>query len=470
VDWEQIAAVTEQLESGEQAIGCAVLLAHNTARQIRDEFGAPEPTTAPSNGNGAVVGLQTEGVDLTRLQPWLAPVPTEPPEIPAMPMEPTAAPRAESSPVTSAPMSPITTASTIPTSTEPAPPISAAPTQTTTAPDVSVAPTESAQGSAGWTFVVSEPTLAPETAHPADTRTAAAKDRRRLRRLHVAFAGFGWVRNIGLILILFAVWQLWGTAIEHAHDQASLHQQFEAHVHQATRSPTEPVLVPSTVRLPEPAEGSVVARLQIPAIGVDQYVVEGTAEGDLAKGPGHYIGTAMPGQAGNVAIAGHRTTYGAPFNSLDHLVTGDPITLTTLSGEALTYVVSQAPVAVSPHDISVLNTFDDNRLTLTTCNPKFSASQRLVVVATLRLPAAATPAPRVVPHKVHVVVGSTGWNVVYFPGVLLVVALLVLLGLANRRASALYGRAGRWVVLSPIWAVLLYFLFVLLTKLLPAAL
>ena len=62
------------------------------------------------------------------------------------------------------------------------------------------------------------------------------------------------------------------------------------------------------------------AELQIPAIGVDQYVVVGTSETDLSKGPGHYVGSAMPGQAGNVAIAGHRTTHGAPFNRIGQLV------------------------------------------------------------------------------------------------------------------------------------------------------
>jgi sortase A len=295
------------------------------------------------------------------------------------------------------------------------------------------------------------------------------KARRRQQQLRLVFTSFGWVRNIGLILILFAAWQLWGTDIEHAHDQASLRQQFEAHAHHVTSSATGQALVPSTVRLPEPAQGSVVARLRIPAIGVDQYVVEGTAEGDLAKGPGHYIGTAMPGQSGNVAIAGHRTTYGAPFNHLDQLTTGDRVMLTTTSGELLTYVVSQAPVAVSPRDVLILNTFADNRLTLTTCNPKFSASQRLVVVATLHVPGA-TRLPKVTPHKVHVVVGSTGWNVVYLPGVLVLLVLLALLGLANGRATVIYGRVGRWLILTPIWAAALFFLFGLLTKLLPATL
>ena len=66
------------------------------------------------------------------------------------------------------------------------------------------------------------------------------------------------------------------------------------------------------------------AHLQVPKIGLDEFVVSGTNEADLAKGPGHYLGTAMPGQAGNVAIAGHRTTHGAPFNRLAELAIGRP--------------------------------------------------------------------------------------------------------------------------------------------------
>ena len=132
------------------------------------------------------------------------------------------------------------------------------------------------------------------------------------------------------------------------------------------------------------------AELQIPAIGLDQYVVSGTSTADLSKGPGHYVGSAMPGQAGNVAIAGHRTTHGAPFNRLGQLAPatnsrpGDRIILTTLSGQRLTYVVTGTPQAVSPSDVKVLNYFGDNRITLTTCTPEFSAAQRLIVVGELQ--------------------------------------------------------------------------------------
>lgn len=314
-------------------------------------------------------------------------------------------------------------------------------------------------------------TSPPRGAPPATDDRNRLMSARQQRRLRAVFVAFGWVRNVGLILLLFAAWQLWGTSIEHAQAQSSLRQQFHPRVHQPVTTSHGPALVPLAATLPEPGEGSAVARLQIPAIGVDQIVVEGTAEGDLAKGPGHYVGTAMPGQAGNVAIAGHRTTYGAPFGNLDRLAIGDHVELTTDAGEVLTYVVSQPPVAVSPRDVSLLNTVGDDRLTLTTCNPKFSASQRLVVVALLDrpvTPGSTSTAPMVGRRVVHVVDNATGWNLGYLPLAVLLLAVLVLLGLANQRARHFYGRTGRWLVLVPIWSAGLYFLFVALTKLLPA--
>jgi len=285
---------------------------------------------------------------------------------------------------------------------------------------------------------------------------------------------FGWVRDVGLVMLAFAAWQVWGTSIEQGQAQQALRQQFQVHVHQqaptTTLKPDGPALISADTPVRPPPEGSVVGYLQIPAIGIAQYVVEGTAESDLAKGPGHYIGTSMPGQAGNVAIAGHRTTYGAPFNDLDRMKIGDQIMLTTDAGNEFTYVVTQNPVAVSPHDVSVLNTGVDNRLTLTTCNPKFSASQRLVVVALLSQPQQAvvsTPVVTVKPRTVHVITEPTGWNTRYLPVVLLLMAAMVGLGLANRRARAFYGPVGRALVLTPIWLAGFLFLFESLTKLLP---
>ena len=132
------------------------------------------------------------------------------------------------------------------------------------------------------------------------TTMRALDDRRRERWLSIA----SWVRNIGVIILLFVVWQLWGTAITQHHSQAQLKNQFQAKVGKVEAKPAFQ-LIPSTTKIADPPQGTVMAQIQIPKIDLSQYVVSGTDEDDLAKGPGHYLGTAMPGQAGNVAIAGH---------------------------------------------------------------------------------------------------------------------------------------------------------------------
>jgi LPXTG-site transpeptidase (sortase) family protein len=295
-------------------------------------------------------------------------------------------------------------------------------------------------------------------------------------RFHIgsrAFTFWTWTRNVGIIVVLFVVWQLYGTAISQHHAQQTLHTAFLADVrthHAPPHSASGSALIPATQQLQSPAEGSIVGRIQVPAIGVDQIVVSGTADGDLSEGPGLYTGTALPGQAGNVAIAGHRTTHGAPFNELGSLKPGDPVLLTTTWGEKLTYVVSQPPQAVSPSDVAVLNYFGDNRITLTTCNPEFSASQRLVVVALLKTPEKVAPAAKKARVRYHLVNSATAsWNWSLLPAAVLLVALLVLLAMSNRRFTAWFGRAGRWLILAPIWAVGLYVLFQILTSFLPAA-
>jgi sortase A len=121
----------------------------------------------------------------------------------------------------------------------------------------------------------------------------------------------------------------------------------------------------------------------IPKIGVDKYVVQGTSDDDLRRGPGHYPGTVLPGQKGNAAIAGHRTTYGAPFFKLNELHVGDLIDVTDLQGRRWVYTVSQPPLVVNPSDVAVLDPTPFAQLTLTTCNPRFSATSRLIVVARL---------------------------------------------------------------------------------------
>ncbi len=168
-----------------------------------------------------------------------------------------------------------------------------------------------------------------------------------------------------------------------------------------------------------------------------------------------------------MAIAGHRTTHGAPFNGLGRLGTGDRIILTTTSGQNLTYVVAGAPQVVSPSDVAVLNYFGDNRITLTTCNPEFSSSQRLVVVGKLDLPAAGTP-----PRHVTYQLGNTAtasWNWSLLPVVGIELSLLLLLALSYRRIGNWFGNVGKWLVLVPLWGVGLYLLFGTLTSFLPAS-
>ena len=127
-------------------------------------------------------------------------------------------------------------------------------------------------------------------------------------------------------------------------------------------------------------EGDALTRIVIPAIKVDTVVVEGTGASALRAGAGHYPNTPLPGEEGNVAIAGHRTTYGKPFADLDHLAVGDRIMLDTPIGPHV-YRVSRPPFVVSNTDFSVISQTPGHTLTLTTCHPKGSASQRLVVKA-----------------------------------------------------------------------------------------
>jgi len=130
------------------------------------------------------------------------------------------------------------------------------------------------------------------------------------------------------------------------------------------------------------AEGDSLTRIKIPEIGVDTVVVEGTTASALRAGAGHYPSTPLPCEVGNVGIAGHRTTYGKPFHDLDKLEPGDRITLETPIGSC-TYEVERSWVTV-PTDVGVVaNTPDRAQLTLTTCHPKGSARQRLIVRATM---------------------------------------------------------------------------------------
>ncbi|HUQ64264.1 MAG TPA: sortase [Acidimicrobiales bacterium] len=129
------------------------------------------------------------------------------------------------------------------------------------------------------------------------------------------------------------------------------------------------------------ATGDSLTRIKIPALDVDVVVVEGTTPSALRAGAGHYATTSLPCDTGNVAIAGHRTTFGKPFANIDRLKAGDTIELETPIGGCI-YQVSKAPYVVDPGNMSVLDPTPERSLTLTTCHPRGSAAERLIIRAT----------------------------------------------------------------------------------------
>lgn len=136
-------------------------------------------------------------------------------------------------------------------------------------------------------------------------------------------------------------------------------------------------------RLGQIQVGEALTRLEVPRLGIDVVVVEGTTPSALAAGAGHYPDTALPGQEGNVAIAGHRTTYGKPFNRMDELVAGDKVILTTPLGRH-TYEIQSRPFVADPYDWSTIYDYPKDGgsyLTLTSCHPEGSATYRIVVRA-----------------------------------------------------------------------------------------
>jgi LPXTG-site transpeptidase (sortase) family protein len=142
--------------------------------------------------------------------------------------------------------------------------------------------------------------------------------------------------------------------------------------------------VGSAIPLPaqaQPRNGAWLGEISIPAIHLKQAIVQGVGEAQLSEGPGHYPSTPGLGEAGNVAIAGHRTTWGHPFRYLNELRINDPIVIVTTRARLLYRVTSYS--VVSPNDVAVLDPTRQPTLTLTTCTPPYSAVSRLVLRARL---------------------------------------------------------------------------------------
>jgi sortase A len=271
----------------------------------------------------------------------------------------------------------------------------------------------------------------------------------------------------GILVLLFIPYLLWGTGLMTAHSQDVLRQQFAKDQRRAGAvAPAKPAAaavaqVAPTVAAPAP--GSPVGVISIPKIGLSMVIVEGTDTAQLQQGPGHYTGTPLPGEAGNAAIAGHRTTYLHPFYNLDALVPGDVITITTLQG-VFDYHMTSSEV-VDPTDVAVVADTTTPQLTLTTCNPRFSARQRLVVHAALvsstlthvkAKPVVVAAKPKA--EKKVLVTESTGsWPVAIAWG-LGVAALAVLAWIAVTRRKG--GRRALALVIGILaWLVVVFFFF-----------
>ncbi|MFZ0161420.1 MAG: class E sortase [Kineosporiaceae bacterium] len=185
----------------------------------------------------------------------------------------------------------------------------------------------------------------------------------------------------GVLVLLFVAWQVWWT------DLGAL-RRAEA-ITDRTRSAwaAAGTARPGT----SGSEGVVLAVLHVPRFGRDwqRPVLEGTAPRELDQGVGHYRGTALPGQVGNVAIAGHRTTYGRPFRNIDRLVIGDAIVVETATGWYTYRVTGHRVVAPRESEVVAGNPDDPAAapvramLTLTSCHPVYSAERRWVVHAVL---------------------------------------------------------------------------------------
>jgi sortase A len=213
--------------------------------------------------------------------------------------------------------------------------------------------------------------------------------------------------TLGVIVFLFIGYELWFTGIYTQHAQSTLNHQLLAEwakplpAPSAAASPSpsavasaSPGVSPSSVPSASPSArvaivlpGNAVGIIRIPRLGSNYgfAIVEGVSTDDLKKGPGHYPGSAVPGGVGNFVISGHRTTYLAPFNGLGDIVVGDAVVIETRD-TYFTYRVNQTE-SVLPTDVGVVLPVPEKPhakptqalITLTTCNPKYSASHRLIV-------------------------------------------------------------------------------------------
>ncbi len=202
----------------------------------------------------------------------------------------------------------------------------------------------------------------------------------------------------GVLVLLFVVWQLWWTDVSAGRAQrattAQLQQQWQAAPADpasgpAARGGSAPAALGADV---QPGVGEPFALLHVPRFGTDYVrpVLQGTTLPVLDDGVGHYVHSAGPGAVGNFALAGHRVTYGKPFNQIATLRTGDAVVVETRDRYYVYRVVRH--LVVAPDRVDVIAAVPEQPgavatrrlLTLTACHPEFSASERYVVIAELR--------------------------------------------------------------------------------------
>ena len=314
----------------------------------------------------------------------------------------------------------------------------------------------------------------------------------------------------GLLLLGLVVYQLWGTGIEQRRAQDRLREDFTELISTVTATPSTATDSSATttarstdITVPK-RPNSALALLEVPSAGIADIVVEGATVSALRHGPGHITGTALPGEAGNSAIAGHRTTYGAPFANLDDVAIGDEVKVTTARG-VFTYAIDDVRI-VGPNRTDVLRPRGKATIiTLITCHPRFSTAKRLIVTAELTssaplssttpstLPETSTTTPSASSTTVPTTeVGSEteaaavdiaeldGWfsdTGAVFPSILLGIALIAI-SLAThfgRRELRARGRSGRtslaisWSAAAVPFLVTLFYWYHFIHMLLPAS-
>jgi sortase A len=214
----------------------------------------------------------------------------------------------------------------------------------------------------------------------------------RLRALRRLLLLAGLVIGIALLAdgILTIVWQEPITALQQSRDQATLRTDLQS-LRQTLADAPQIARENSAARMRRQAltllgakrpDGSALGSIDIPRIGLKTVFVESTDHKALQKGPGHYRGTVLPGLYGTVGIAGHRTTYGAPFRRVDELSAGSRIILRMPYGR-FTYKVTSSRITTPADASSLVSRAGSRRLVLTACHPLYSAAKRIVVSARL---------------------------------------------------------------------------------------